>query len=98
MSNKRKPKKLETTERIGGGGIGHGTGMVGQKAENFGPTIRRLMGMLGPERIRLILVISLSLIGVALSSFAPRVLGRATDLLFAGIIGRQVPEGLSRLE
>lgn len=94
MSDKRRPKKLAKTERISTGGF-HGQS-VGQKAENFGPTIRRLIGMLAPERIRLILVILLAVVGVALSSYAPRVLGQATDLLFAGIIGRQLPEGISR--
>ena len=95
--NNRAPKKLEQVERVRGG-PGMRGGAVGEKALNFGPTVRRLIGMLGPERLRVLTVIVLSIVAVALSSVAPRVLGQATDLLFAGVLGRQLPEGLSKEE
>lgn len=101
MSSNRQPRKLKTTERISGGGMGPGAGpggMIGGKALDFGGTLRRLVSMLRPERVRLTAVIAFSVVAVALSSLAPRVLGRATDLLFAGILGRQLPAGLSRDE
>src|SRR5690625_313180 len=97
MSEQRKDDRLKETERVRGSGMGHQT-MVGQKALNFGPTIRRLLGMLRPDRIRLIFIVIAAIISVGLSSVAPRVLGQATDLLFAGVIGRQLPEGITKEE
>ena len=94
-AEKNSSDKPRTTAGAGPRG-GHGAMMRNQRAENFGPTIRRLIGMLGPEKVRMVMVIILAVAGVALSSFAPRVLGQATDLLFSGIIGRQLPEGITR--
>lgn len=97
MSTKGKqPARITETERPKGGpGMGP-PGMMGGKALDFGGTIRRLIGMLRPERVRILFVMIFSLIAVAMSSLAPRVLGTATDLLFAGILGRQLPEGITR--
>lgn len=97
MSRERNNARLKETERVQGEGMGHRT-MVGQKALNFGPTIRRLLRMLAPDRIRLIFIIIFAIVSTGLSALAPRVLGRATDLLFAGVIGRQLPAGISREE
>ena len=95
----RAPKTLRTTERVRGGmGHGPGMGMVGQKALAFGPSLRRLAGYLAPERSRVILVIAAGVASVALSSWGPRVLGRATDLIVAGSIGRMFPAGLSKAQ
>src|SRR5690554_465620 len=95
-ANRKQPARISETERPRGGpGMGRG-GMMGGKAMDFGGTIRRLAGMLRPERVRVTFVVIFSVIAVAMSSFAPRVLGTATDLLFAGILGRQLPEGVTR--
>lgn len=54
--------------------------------------IRRLRGQAGP----IAAIMTLSIVGVALSVIGPRVLGHATDLLFNGVIGRQLPAGLTK--
>ena len=95
----RAPKTLKTTERVSGGGMGHGPrggGMVGQKAMAFGPSLRRLAGYLAPQRVRVGLVVVAGVASVALSSVGPRVLGRATDLIFGGLIGKMFPAGLTK--
>jgi ATP-binding cassette subfamily B protein len=74
------------------------TGQVGQKAMTFGPSLRRLAGHLRPHRGKLTLVILSALAGVGLSSIGPRILGRATDIVFAGAIGARFPQGMSRAE
>lgn len=94
------PQVMKSTERVRvGGGPGHGPpGMVGQKAQNFGPSLRRLAGRLRPERMRVAAVILTALVSVALTAVGPRVLGRATDLLFAGVIGQRLPAGMTKAQ
>ena len=98
------PRTMEKTERISGGGGGHGRGgpfgggMVGQKPLNFGPSIKRLIKRLRPERPKVIAVIVAGVISVALTAAGPKVLGRATDVIFAGFIGKNLPAGISKAE
>lgn len=78
----------------------HGHGMApGQKAKNFRGTWRRLLVQLRPERWRLGAVLVLTIIAVILNVVAPKVLARATNILFAGLLGTileraGVPAGL----
>ncbi|GAA1957114.1 ABC transporter ATP-binding protein [Nocardioides panacihumi] len=90
-------QQMKVTERIqmaGGPGRGPG-GMVGQKASNFGPSAKRLLGRLAPQRVKLASLLTLAVVSVVLSSLAPRFLGHATDWIVAGSIGRQIPAGVS---
>ena len=86
------------TERIeapaGGPGRGPmGGGMVGQKAMDFGPSARRLVGRMRPERALASLVVALVIVSVLLMSIGPRLLGHATDLVFRGFVGSRTPVG-----
>ncbi len=92
------PKTLQRTERIGRGGFGPHAGMVGQKAQSFGPSLRRLVGRLRPERGKVSVVFLAALAAVGLSAVGPRVLGHATDLLFAGVIGARMPAGITKAQ
>src|SRR5262245_27330700 len=71
-------------------------GQPGEKSLNFGPSAKRLVGLLRPHRSKVIVVIALTVISVVLSSIGPKILGRATDLIFAGFIGSQLPEGMTK--
>lgn len=92
------PKQMKETERIRGGvGHGHGPGgSVGEKSLDFGPSARRLLRWLRPERMKVTFVVLAGVISVALSSVGPKVLGRATDLIFAGAIGQRLPAGMTK--
>ncbi|MGH8911371.1 MAG: ABC transporter ATP-binding protein [Acidimicrobiia bacterium] len=96
------PRAMKETERISGqGGPGRGPfggAMVGQKSMNFGPSARRLLARLRPQMPKIIGLVLAGVVSVALSAVGPKVLGRATDLIFAGVIGRQFPAGLSKAE
>ncbi len=72
-----------------------GGGMVGQKAMDFGPSARRLVARLRPERTRAVGIVVLAVVSVALTVLGPRLLGRATDLVFAGYFGRQFPAAVA---
>ncbi len=95
-----KSRAFQATERIQAGpGPGRGPmggGLVGQKAMDFGPSARRLLHRLAPDRVNVVLVVVLTLVSVGLMSYGPRVLGRATDLVFAGFMGRRLPAGSTR--
>ncbi len=94
------PAQLERTERIEAGpGPGRGPfggGMVGQKSKAFGPSAKRLVARLSPERGKAVAVIGLAVASITLSVLGPKILGRATDLIFAGLFGRRLPAGLSK--
>jgi ATP-binding cassette subfamily B protein len=94
------PKKqgFQATERIeapvGGPGRGPmGGGMVGQKAMDFGPSAKRLVSLMRPDRGKAVAVVILGVASVALMSIAPRILGHATDLVFNGFIGSKFAPG-----
>ncbi len=67
-----------------------GMGRPGEKAVNFLPSLKRLLHRLTPERPLIAAVILMATIGVAFSVIGPKVLGRATDILFSGFIGRML--------
>ncbi|MGN7246526.1 ABC transporter ATP-binding protein [Janibacter anophelis] len=69
-------------------------GTPGEKSRNFWPSAKRLVGRLRPERTRVLTAIALTLVSVALSALGPLVLARATDRIFAGWIGAQLPAGV----
>ncbi|WP_442928314.1 ABC transporter ATP-binding protein [Microbacterium sp. MMO-56] len=63
----------------------------GAKAQNFGPSARRLLGTLRPDRARLIATLVLGALSVALSVAGPKILGEGTNIIFAGFVSLQVP-------
>ncbi|PZU49036.1 MAG: multidrug ABC transporter ATP-binding protein [Arsenicicoccus sp.] len=65
------------------------------KPSNFAASARRLAGRLRPYRALVALSVLLTLVAVVLSVLGPRVLGRATDYVFAGFLGARLPAGAS---
>ncbi|NYI99755.1 ATP-binding cassette subfamily B protein [Nocardioides thalensis] len=104
MSEQTSDRKgtLKTTERIvQGPGPGRGPmggGMVGQKADDFGTSARRLLGMLRPARGRAVAVLLLGIGSVASVAVGPWLLGKATDLVFNGFIGGRLSAGTTKDE
>ncbi|MBN1093069.1 ABC transporter ATP-binding protein [Blastococcus sp. TML/M2B] len=86
------------TQRRGGGPPWAGAGQPAEKASHFVPSATRLAGRLRIERLGVWVVLALGVLSVALNVIGPWLLGRATDVVFAGVIGRQLPEGLTPAE
>ena len=82
----------------GRGGPFAGMNIPAEKAMNFWPSARRLLGTLRPERLWLVLVIALSVAAVALSVIGPRLLGEGTNIIFAGVVSKDLPAGVSKDE
>ncbi|MCO4275625.1 ABC transporter ATP-binding protein/permease [Pseudarthrobacter sp. HLT3-5] len=69
-----------------------------EKAMNFGRSAKRLLGTLRPERAWLLLVLIMGVASVTLSVIGPRLLGEGTNLIFAGVVSRELPAGVSKAE
>ncbi|MBQ0902887.1 ABC transporter ATP-binding protein [Micromonospora sp. U21] len=79
--------------RQGGGPAWMGAGMPAERSMTFGPSARRLLGRLRPHRLHLAAIIALAVVSVGFSVAGPKILGHATDLIFNGVIGRQLSAG-----
>ncbi len=65
----------------------HAAGVPGEKSQDFGVTVRRLGGLLRPERARIVFVMVITVISVTLVVLGPRLLGQATDIIVEGVVG-----------
>ena len=73
-----------------------GSAIAVEKSMNFGPSLKRLLGHLVPERVVIIFSIVLAVAGIVLSVIGPKILGWATDVIFTGFIGKQLPAGATK--
>lgn len=73
-----------------------GAMMPGEKARDFKGSLKRLFGYLKPHKTQLIIVMVLSIACVVLTIAGPKILGKATNILFEGVIGKQLPPGLGK--
>ena len=80
----------------GGGPFGGGIGMPAEKSLNFGPSVRRLLGRMRSERIGLTAVVLLGVISVVFTVIGPKLLGNATNIIFDGIVSKQLPAGITQ--
>jgi ATP-binding cassette subfamily B protein len=67
-----------------------------QRSLDFKGSGRRLIGHFKPERITIYVLLFCVVVSVGLSVAGPKILGEATDLVFAGIVGRQFESGMSK--
>jgi len=90
-------KTVKATERpTTGRAFGPPGGIPGDKSMNFMPSAKRLLGRLRPRALQVSVVIMLAVCSVTLSVLGPKILGRATDIIFAGAIGKQFPGGMTK--
>lgn len=80
----------------GGGGPMGSMGMPVQKPMDFKGSLRRFAGSLRPERRNVVVLLVLGIGSVALTVLGPKLLGNATNVIFAGFVGAQLPAGVSK--
>ncbi|NCT89879.1 ABC transporter ATP-binding protein [Cellulomonas sp. APG4] len=76
--------------------MGHGpmaAAMPTARAMDFRGSLRRLLGELRPERGPVVVVLVLTVASTAAMVMGPRVLGWATDVIFRGVVGLNLPAG-----
>jgi ATP-binding cassette subfamily B multidrug efflux pump len=82
-----------------GGGPMHGMfGPPPSKSKDFRGSLKRLLRELGAERKIMSLVFVLITTSVVIGSFGPKILGRATNYVFYGFLGRRMPAGVSKAQ
>jgi ATP-binding cassette subfamily B protein len=69
-----------------------------QRSRDFRGAAIRLVKRLAPQRRLGVAAITLGISGTAIGVAVPRILGHATDLLFNGEIGRQLPAGITKTQ
>jgi ATP-binding cassette subfamily B protein len=84
----------QTTSRPRRHGPMGGMGMPGEKAKDLKGSGKRLVGLLRPERPRLVGVFFLGVLSVAGAVVGPKILGKGTNVIFEGLIGRQIAKSL----
>ncbi|GAA2463548.1 ABC transporter ATP-binding protein [Agromyces soli] len=95
MSETKTPRTPVRRGPMGGGPMG-GMGMPAEKSMNFGPSAKRLVGRLAPERGPVVFVILLGIVSVVFSVLGPKILGQATNLIFEGFFSAQLPAGATK--
>jgi ATP-binding cassette subfamily B multidrug efflux pump len=78
-----------------GPGAGHAPAA---KPLNFRASVKRILSLMAPDRLRLALVMVAAVVSVALAVTAPRILGEATNVIFDGVIGAGLDPGVSKDE
>ncbi len=82
----QKPGAPMPQQRLGSGvGRWGALGMPAEKTANFRQSLRRLLAMLRSERVGFGAVVLLAVASVSLSVTGPKLLGRATDVIFRGL-------------
>lgn len=68
------------------------------KSRDFKGSLNRLLRELRSERKVLLAVLALLTSSVTIGAFGPKILGRATNEIFDGFIGKKLPAGASKAE
>jgi ATP-binding cassette, subfamily B, multidrug efflux pump len=88
--------------RPGGRGFGgpgmFGTGPPPGKTKDVGKTLRQLLGRLRPERTWIVVSALLALGSVAFSVIGPKIIGNAVNVIFDGVLGKNLPAGLTKAQ
>nr|WP_199749190.1 ABC transporter ATP-binding protein [Amycolatopsis sp. WAC 01376] len=71
-------------------------GQPAEKALDFKGSLKRLLRLLQPQRAMLYGILTFGIVSVALNVIGPKILGMATDLIFAGVVAKDMPQGLSK--
>ena len=67
-----------------------------ERSMDFKGSGKRLLRQLAPERMTLWVMLAAGVLSVAFAVVGPKILGQATDLVFAGVVGREMPAGTSK--
>ncbi|MPY42552.1 ABC transporter ATP-binding protein, partial [Streptomyces phyllanthi] len=70
----------------------------GHNSLEFKASGKRLLAQFRPDRATMFAMLACVVLSVGLSVLGPWILGKATDLVFAGVVGRQMPEGATKAE
>ena len=80
----------------GGGGPAHALARPTERSKDFRGTLKRLVGMLRPERASIAIVLVLAVVSVTFAVLGPKILGNAMNILFEGLVSKKLPAGVTQ--
>ncbi len=86
-AEKEEAEQAEKARQQGGGMF---DGPAPGKASQFGPSFKRMIGLLKPSAVWFVLVSIFGALGVVLAVAAPKVLGNATNIIYEGFTSLQL--------
>ncbi|MCL2859702.1 MAG: ABC transporter ATP-binding protein/permease [Oscillospiraceae bacterium] len=87
VSNNQQPRPSSSRRRSGGGRHG-GMGMMpGEKAKDFKGTLKKFLNYIGKYKVRVIFVILCAIGSTIFTIVGPKILSKATNKLFEGLMG-----------
>jgi ATP-binding cassette, subfamily B, multidrug efflux pump len=92
------PTRRPAGPPMGGPGRMMAGGMPAEKLQDFKGSTRRLLGLMKPQRLLVAVVLLFGVASVFLSVLAPKLLGRGTDIIFAGVLGKMLPAGITKAQ
>ncbi len=90
-----RPTNPRRQQAMFGGGMGMA---VPEKARDFKGTAKRMLGRLKPESPIITLVLALGVTSVFFAVIGPKLLGNATNVIFDGVVGKQLPAGTTQAQ
>ncbi len=104
MSENNASRNDAPARPAGGPGRGPGSGPPGMsmmmtpaaKTKDFRGSLKRLASYLKPHTFKIIIVLVLATVSVTFSILGPKIMARATNLIFEGAISAQLPAGITQ--
>lgn len=81
---------------MGPGPMRGGPSLPAAKSMNFWPSAKRLFGQLKPEWFKSTIALLAAITGTVFAVIGPRLLGEATNIVFAGVVSAQLPAGTTK--
>jgi len=79
-----------------GFGGGRAAAVSVERAKDFWGTLRRLVAYLKPQALAIIFVIIFTILSVVFTVSAPKIIGKATNVLFEGIVSKQLSSNMPK--
>jgi len=92
-----RPTNPRRQQGMFGGGMGMGMA-VPEKARDFKGSAKRMGRRLKPESIMITIVVLLGITSVFFAVVGPKLLGNATNVIFDGVVGAQLPAGTTQAQ
>lgn len=84
----------ELEERNAGGAMWGET--TPRQAKRFWPSAKRMVGLLAPHRATLAVIALMNVVCIVLTVWAPKIMGKATDVIFSGVMSKNLPAGTTK--
>jgi ATP-binding cassette, subfamily B, multidrug efflux pump len=75
-----------------------GGGRPTEKLQDFKGSTKRLLGLMKPQRMLVGVVLAFGVLSVFLSVLGPKLLGKGTDIIFGGVVGKLLPAGMTKAQ